>query len=327
MSLANIDTGKQIRLSRRQDLDDSSRATPIFAMPSRAPAAPAGNFLDEAHPLHLIDRVVRSVFHETAGTGFRLGEARDAGQSDRERMIRSLLLQILYSIPCDWHLLEQMRYDIRFRWFVGLDSRDQVWSQDVHASARGAILRSGAERQLFSELLRGLRPITRIVPHYFSFDENLVDRWHANLHATAPIAAPPSLSIDELLKAAGVSGDPRQIDSRLIRALEWILTRACMHDLNSNSLAAAVGMSRRSLYYLFDAYQLTPTMAIRNIRLEHCKRLMEDARHSQRTITAIALDYGFSSLCSFSRSFKQRYGIVPRDCRSAGSGSIDRVDA
>lgn len=327
MSLANISAGKQIRLSRRHEVKDASRASRSFAMPHGPSTSQDGLFLDEAHPLHLIDRVVRSVLQDTAGNGYGIGEAAGAGQSDRERMIRSLLLQILYSIPCDGHLLEQMRYDTRFRWFVGLDSSDHVWSQDVHASARGAILRSGAERQLFGELLRGLRPITRIVPHYFSFDENLVDRWHANLHTAAPAVEASNLSAHELLKAAGLAGGKRQIDPRLIRALEWILTRVCMPDLNSDSLAAGVGMSRRSLYYLFDAYQLTPTMATRNIRLEHCKRLLEDARHSQRTITAIALDYGFSSLCSFSRSFKQRYGSVPSNCRPVGYSAAGSIDA
>lgn len=324
MSLANISAAKQIRLSRRHDGDDASHASRGYVIP---PGAPDGHFLDEAHPLHLIDRVVRSVLQDTAGNGLRIDEPVGAGQSDRERMIRSLLLQILYSIPCDGHLLEQMRYDSRFRWFVGLDSSDHVWSQDVHASARGAILRSGSERQLFSELLRGLRPITRIVPHYFSFDENLVDRWHANLHTAVPAVETSNLSAHELLKAAGLSDSKHQIDPRLIRALEWILTRICMPDLNSDSLAAGVGMSRRSLYYLFDAYQLTPTIAIRNIRLEHCKRLLEDARHSQRTITAIALDYGFASLCSFSRSFKQRYGSVPRSCRSVRCTSAGSINA
>jgi AraC-like DNA-binding protein/transposase len=326
MRLANISEETQILLSRRPELHDSSHASRLFAVPHSTSIARESHFLEAAHPLHLIDRVVRSVLQGTASKALHGSEPTVARQPHRERMIRSLLLQILYSIPCDWHLLEQMRYDTRFRWFVGLDSSDHVWPQEVHARARDAILRSGTERQVFGELLRGLRPITRIVPHSFSVDESLVDRWHANLHTAAQPAEPSSLSLHTLLKAAGLSGNRREIDSRLIRALEWILTRVCTPDLNSSSLAAGVGMSRRSLYYLFDAYQLTPTMAIRNIRLEHCKRLLEDVSHGQRTITAIALDYGFSSLCSFSRSFKQRYGFVPRDCRTAGFRLADRID-
>lgn len=327
MSLANIGAAKDVRLSRRHDGDEARRAGCIAATPQGSSALQASSLLDAEHPLHLIDQVVRGILRRTATRVFRIGEPAGTWPSDRERAIRGLLLQVLYSIPCDWQLLEQMRYDIRFRWFVGLDSSDQVWSQDAHASARAVILGSGAERQLFGELLRSLRPITLIAPHYFSVDENLVDHWQATLHATRPSAAASRQSVDELVKAAGLSGSRRPIDARLIRALEWILTRACMQDLNASSVAAGIGMSRRSLYYLFDSYQLTPTMAIRNIRLAHCRRLLADARHGQRTITAIALDAGFSSLCSFSRSFKQRYGIVPRDCRSKEASATDLVDA
>lgn len=305
MSLASLGSARSLDLQRRNGINDAACI-----------GATDWNALDADHPLRLADRVVRELLRE------RQDMPAKAGPPDRHRLIRSLLLQVLYAIDCDARLLEQLRYDLRFRWFAGLGIGEPVWLQAAHVSARDALLQRGPERQLLDDLLRGLRPIAMIWPECFGFDESLVECWQQNAVKPASAVEPAQLRQQALLlQAAGIADGAAQVDSRLLRVLEWILTRICEPDLNCDVLAAGVGMSRRALYYLFDGYALTPTVAIRNIRLEHCKRLLEDARHSRRKITAIALDHGFSNIYSFSRSFKQRYGIGPRDCRIVGMHS------
>jgi transposase len=44
-----------------------------------------------------------------------------------ERLLRALLLQVLYSVRSERMLMEQLQYNLRFRWFVGLNMDDAVW--------------------------------------------------------------------------------------------------------------------------------------------------------------------------------------------------------
>lgn len=275
------------------------------------------------HPLHLVDRVVRDSLREPAAR--RLLDRLEAGVSDGapspERMLRGLLLQLLYAIDCEQRLLEQLRYDLRFRWFTGLALGAAIGSRADHAAFRDRLLACPDGRQLLDELLRSLRPIARTWPEQFCFDERIGERWQQPPPQPAGVADElPGARHRQLLRSAGLSETGGSIDGRLLRVLETILTRICTPGLNADRLATDVGMSRRALFYLFDTHGLTPAAAIRNMRLDHCRRLLGDARHSQRKIAAIALDHGFGNVSSFSRCFKQRYGHGPRQCRTDQHG-------
>jgi transposase len=53
-----------------------------------------------------------------------------------EKLLRALLLQLLYSVRSERMLMEQMQYNLLFRWFVGLNMDDQVWDDGVHQEPR-----------------------------------------------------------------------------------------------------------------------------------------------------------------------------------------------
>jgi transposase len=57
-----------------------------------------------------------------------------------EKLLRSLLLQILYSIRSDRMLMEQLEYNLLFRWFVGLNVDDPVWVAPVYSKNRDRLL-------------------------------------------------------------------------------------------------------------------------------------------------------------------------------------------
>lgn len=269
----------------------------------RGAGAAAPPLLDAGHPLTGIDQRVREVLHEHADVHV----APAPGLPDTASLIRALMLQVLHAQEADDRLLEQLRYDLRFRWFAGLHAGDPVWTACAHSRARRTLLASPSGRQLLDALLRSVRPLARAWPGYFRFDDSLPDRWLAGAGADARRTG--------LLDAAGVRTGSRTTDARLTRALERVVARLGDCDLNGDVLAAELGMSRRTLFYLFQAQGLTPAAAIRNLRLSHCRRQLEDPRQHGRKIAAIALDHGFRSVCSFSRCFKQRYGVVPQACR------------
>lgn len=272
-----------------------------------------GPCFDEGHPLQIVDQVVREGLAGPAARATLDGLGGSAPLP--ERVLRSLLLQVLYAIDCERRLLEQLGYDLRFRWFCGLAFETPIWSRAEHAALRDGLLATPGGRRLIHGLLRDLRPIALTWPERFRFDERIGARWHQPANAPSDSADEAAGRGRELLRSAGLPATAATRDARLLRVLERILMRICSPGLNGDRLAADVGMSRRALFYLFDAHGLTPATAIRNMRLDHCRRLLEDSRHRREKITTIALDHGFGNVSTFSRSFKQRYGVGPRQCR------------
>jgi AraC family transcriptional regulator, positive regulator of tynA and feaB len=104
-------------------------------------------------------------------------------------------------------------------------------------------------------------------------------------------------------------------NARLSKAQRYIVEHIANPELDANNLAAALGMSRRSLYMLFREHDLTPAKMIHDIRLEKSMRVLADACQLHRKITDIAFDLGFSDYATFSRLFKAHYGITPSEYR------------
>lgn len=97
---------------------------------------------------------------------------------------------------------------------------------------------------------------------------------------------------------------------RLRKAEQYIVAHLADPDLDPDDLAAALCMSRRSLYMLFKDHQLTPSKLIHDVRLQRCRQALDEPANGERKITDIAFDHGFSDYATFSRLFKQQFGIT-----------------
>jgi AraC-like DNA-binding protein len=95
-------------------------------------------------------------------------------------------------------------------------------------------------------------------------------------------------------------------------------------DLSADWIAKGVGVSRSKLYQLFDAFGGVGTY-IRDRRLRRALLALTDNRSRHRPIYDIALASGYSSDAAFSRAFRSRYGIAPRDVRN-NAHPLDRMD-
>src|SRR5919206_1854618 len=67
-----------------------------------------------------------------------------------EKLLRSLLLQILYSVRSERMLMEQLEYNLLFRWFVGMDMDEQVWVPTVYSKNRDRLLAGDTGQGLFA---------------------------------------------------------------------------------------------------------------------------------------------------------------------------------
>lgn len=87
-------------------------------------------------------------------------------------------------------------------------------------------------------------------------------------------------------------------------------------ELGIGSIARAFGISSRTIHKLFEGEAQTAARLIWDRRLERCREEMADPAMASRSITEIAHLWGFSDSQHFSRAFKQRFGVTPRDYRN-----------
>lgn len=67
-----------------------------------------------------------------------------------EKLMRAMLLQVLYSVRSERQLVEQIEYNLPFRWFVGLAIEDTVWNHSVFSKNRDRLIEHDAITALFN---------------------------------------------------------------------------------------------------------------------------------------------------------------------------------
>lgn len=105
-----------------------------------------------------------------------------------ERLIRASLIQILFSVRSERQLMEQMQYNLLFRWFVGLGIDDPVWVPTVFTKNRDRLLTTEMSRKVMAAILahRAVAPL--LSDEHFSVDGTLVKAW-ASMKSFQPKAA------------------------------------------------------------------------------------------------------------------------------------------
>jgi transposase len=94
-----------------------------------------------------------------------------------EKLLRALLLQMLYSVRSERMLMEQMQYNLLFRWFVGLNMDDQVWDVTVFTKNRDRLLEGEIAQQFFQAVIEQARAKQLLCDEHFSVDGTLLEAW------------------------------------------------------------------------------------------------------------------------------------------------------
>jgi len=91
------------------------------------------------------------------------------------KLIRAILLQILYSIRSERLLLEQLDYNLLFRWFVGLAVDEEVWDQSTFSKNCERLLDADLVGKLFSRIREQAREEGLLSDEHFTVDTTLID--------------------------------------------------------------------------------------------------------------------------------------------------------
>ena len=92
-----------------------------------------------------------------------------------EYILRALLLQAFYTIRSERQLVEQIQYNLLYRWFVGLGMDDAVWNHAVFSKNRDRLLTSEVAQQFFAAVLEQAKPF--LSNDHFTVDGTLIEAW------------------------------------------------------------------------------------------------------------------------------------------------------
>ena len=96
-----------------------------------------------------------------------------------ERLLRATLLMILFSVRSERQLMEQMDYNLLFRWFVGLEMDDAVWDVTVFTKNRERLIDGAVSQRLLESVLVEAREHDLLSEEHFTVDGTLIQAWAA----------------------------------------------------------------------------------------------------------------------------------------------------
>src|SRR6202050_3138628 len=110
------------------------------------------------HPLRPVRKMVDEILKEMSPQFAKLYSEVGRPSIAPERLFRSLLLQIFYSVRSERLLIEQLEYNLLFRWFVGMEMDEKVWNHAVYSKNRERLLNEEIAESFFRRVLERARP-------------------------------------------------------------------------------------------------------------------------------------------------------------------------
>ena len=129
------------------------------------------------HPLRVIRRIVNDVLALLDVEFAALYAAGGRPSIAPERLLRALLLQVFYTIRSERQLMEQLHYNLLYRWFVGLGVDDPVWVPTVFTKNRDRLLEADVARKFLAALLNHKEVRALLSDEHFSVDGTQIQAW------------------------------------------------------------------------------------------------------------------------------------------------------
>ncbi len=166
--MTGIDTAGRSYYHRSMRGDDRQPAH-LFSYVSPEARVPAD------HPLRAIRTQVDALLREMSGDFDGLYAAVGRPSIPPERLLRAQLLQLFYSIRSERMLMEQLDYNILFRWFVGLEMDEPIWAVTVFTKNRDRLLNQTVAQRFFDLVVTQAEPW--LSDEHFTVDGTLIEAW------------------------------------------------------------------------------------------------------------------------------------------------------
>src|SRR5216110_3842236 len=131
----------------------------------------------QEHPLRRIRSIVDRVLDQLSPRFNKLYAKSGRPSIAPEKLLRALLLQALYSVRSERMLMEQLNYNLLFRWFVGLNMDDAIWDVTVFTKNRERLLDGDIAEAFFQAVLQQARERSLLSDEHFTVDGTLLEAW------------------------------------------------------------------------------------------------------------------------------------------------------
>jgi len=129
------------------------------------------------HPLRKIRELVREVLGELNRSLGRLYASEGRPSIPPEQLLSALLLQVFYGIRSERQLMEQLDYNLLYRWFVGLTADDRVWDPTTFTKNRERLQNGEVFTKFMTSLLNHAQVKPLLSDEHFSVDGTLIEAW------------------------------------------------------------------------------------------------------------------------------------------------------
>jgi transposase len=129
------------------------------------------------HPLRRVRQLVRDVLKELSWSLGRLYSSEGRPSVPPEQLLSALLLQVFYGIRSEAQLIEQLDYNLLYRWFVGLSPDDVVWDATSFSKNRERLQSGDIFQKFMTRLLNHPQVKPLLSDEHFSVDGTLIEAW------------------------------------------------------------------------------------------------------------------------------------------------------
>src|SRR6059036_4077531 len=170
------------------------------------------------HPLRPIRQMTDAVFGRLSPRFDQLYSTMGRPSIPPEQLLRALLLQMLYSIRSERLLVEELDYNILYRWFVGLSLDDPIWDATTFTKNRDRLLSGDIADAFFAEVLAAITAEGLLSDEHFTMDGTLLEAWasHKSFRPVDPVGKdndqepkPPAARWDENNPTVNYRGEKR----------------------------------------------------------------------------------------------------------------------
>lgn len=150
---------------------DNQEAGAVFSYISAEQRVPAD------HPLRVVRKMVDTALKGMSAEFDRMYSRVGRPSIPPEKLLRALLLQVFYSIRSERQLMEQLDYNMLFRWFVGLSMDDRVWDASSFSKNRERLLKSQIATGFFQGIREQAERAGWMSDEHFTVDGTLIEAW------------------------------------------------------------------------------------------------------------------------------------------------------
>ena len=144
------------------------------------------------HPLRAIRQMVDQALGDLSAHFDTLYARGGRPSIPPEQLLRALLLQVLYGVRSERQLMEQVDFNLLYRWFVGLAMDEEAWDPTVYSKNRERLLQGEVSQRLLVAVVEQARAQSLLSEEHFTVDGTLLEAWAILRRSFEPEDPPPT---------------------------------------------------------------------------------------------------------------------------------------